>query len=88
MRKQKISIQPGLEAIESVLIREGYEVVHFGENDLDADVTVMSGVDTTWEEIEDAQCMYDGKKEHEMLVINAGEMSPDKVLDLIRNNQC
>lgn len=88
MKKYKISIQKGLTEIEDLLKREGHEVVYMGENDLNADITVMNGVDTVYEEIENAQCMYNGNEEHQMLVINATNLSPEKVLDMIRNNHC
>lgn len=88
MNRNKISIQAGLPEIEQRLRDEGYEVVHFGENDLDAGVSILCGVDEAYEEIQPSECRFSGDDAHDMLVINATNMSPDDVLNLIRKNPC
>lgn len=88
MKSKKISIQKGLNDIEQLLVNSGYEVVSIGQNDDDAAVTIFTGVDNAYEEIEPAQCRFSGDSEHEMLVINASGMTPDQVLNLIKNNHC
>lgn len=88
MKKYKISIQKGLDQIESLLKADGHEVLHMGEGDIGSDITIMSGVDTVYEEIENKQCMYNGKEDHEMLVINASNLSPEEVLEMVKNNNC
>ncbi len=78
----KISIQPGMTELENKLIQEGYNVVKYGNNDMDAQVAIINDVDMAYEEIEPVQCH--GK----MLVINADNMSPDSVLAAIRKGPC
>lgn len=78
----KISIQPGMTDLENTLKKEGYNVVRYGDNDMDAQVAIINDVDMAYEEIEPVQCH--GK----MLVINADNMSPDKVLEAIRKGPC
>ncbi len=78
----KISIQPGMTELENKLKQEGYNVVEYGNNDMDAQVAIINDVDMAYEEIEPVQCH--GK----MLVINADNMSPDKVLAAIRKGPC
>lgn len=88
MKKYKISIQKGLDEIENLLRKEGHELVYMGEGDIGSDITIMNGVDTVYEEIENKQCMFNGSKEHEMLVINASNLTPEEVLDMVSNNHC
>jgi hypothetical protein len=78
----KISIQSGMTEIENLLKKEGFDVVKYGENDLDAQVAVINDVDMAYEEIEPVQCH--GK----MLVISANSLTPDKVLEAIRKGPC
>lgn len=88
MNRNKISIQPGLPEIEKRLREEGFDVVRFGENDMDAGVSVICGVDEAYEEIQPSECRFAGDGEHDMLVINASNMTPDQVVQLIRKNPC
>lgn len=78
----KISIQSGLAEIEGLLKQEGYEVVRYGDNDIDAQVAIITDVDMAYEEIEPVQCH--GKT----LVINADNMTPQKVLEAVRKGSC
>lgn len=88
MKKYKISIQKGLNEIEELLKSNGHDVRYMGEGDIGSDISIMNGVDTVYEEIEDKQCMYNGNSEHEMLVINASKLTPAQVLDMVNNNKC
>lgn len=78
----KISIQTGMTELENLLKQEGYNVVRYGHNDMDAQVAIINDVDMAYEEIEPVQCH--GKT----LVINADNMSPDKVLEAIKKGPC
>ncbi len=78
----KISIQSGMAELENLLKQEGYDVVKYGDNDLDAQVAIINDVDMAYEEIEPVQCH--GK----MLVISANTLSPDKVLEAIKRGPC
>ena len=88
MKKYKISIQSGLDEIENLLKKDGHEVLHMGEGDIGSDISIMNGVDTVYEEIENKQCMYNGNDEHEMLVINASNLTPQEVLEIVNYNKC
>lgn len=79
MKKLKISIQDGLQEVTDKLKDAGHEVFHFGEGGLHADVTIITGVDSEYEEINNSQIMKNGPDEC-MLVINATGMNPDQVL--------
>ncbi len=52
----KISIQPGMTELENKLKQEGYNVVEYGNNDMDAQVAIINDVDMAYEEIEPFQC--------------------------------
>ena len=88
MKKYKISIEKGLAEIEKLLRDDGHDVVYMGEGDIGADVAIISGVDTVFEEIENVQCMFNGKEDSEMLVINVSNLTPEEVLEKVRNNNC
>ena len=89
MKNFKIAIQAGLNDIESALKNEGYNVVPYLEAGLQADVCIISGVDSEYEEIETAQCRLRGTgADDQMLLINASGLSPDQVLNYVKNNKC
>lgn len=89
MKNYKIAIQAGLNDIESILKNEGYNVVPYLEAGLQADVCIISGVDSEYEEIETAQCRLKGSDvDDQMLLINASGLSPEQVLNYIKNNNC
>ncbi len=78
MNKIKIEVQNGLEDIMTSLTNEGFEVYRYGEAGLDADITIITGVDEAYEEIEPAQFHANGKKK--MLVIDATNRTTEDVL--------
>lgn len=88
MKMKKVAIQKDLEDIKTLLLGEGYEVVYMGENDSDCGITIMSGVDEEYSGLEHSQCMYNGDKEHQMLVINVGSLTPEQVVNLVKKNSC
>lgn len=87
MKKYKIAIQQGLNEISDLLTSNGYDVVPFETSKDRVDVTIISGVDSEYEEIEPAQCRISGSDE-KMLVINATRLSPEKVLEYVENIKC
>lgn len=87
MKKYRIAVQQGLSEIANLLWDKGYDVVPFETSKDDIDVTVISGVDSEYEEIETAQCRVWNSK-GKMLVINATKLSPEKVLEYIENIKC
>lgn len=78
MKNVKIAIQSGLNEVKSVLIDEGFQVYDYGTAGLDADVTIVTGIDEAYEEIEPVQYHKNGDKD--MLVIDATNASPETVL--------
>lgn len=79
--KYKIAIQSGLNEVENVLKNEGFDVYPYGKAGLDADITIITGVDEAYEEIQPAQYHANGKKQ--MLVIDATNTTPEKVLERV-----
>lgn len=89
MKNYTIAIQGGLQDIELALKKEGYNIVPFLESGLNADICIISGVDSEYEEIETAQCRLRGTGEDDqVLLINASGLSPEKVLEYVKNNKC
>jgi len=87
MKKYKIAVQQGLKEIVDLLKSKGYDVVPFEASGNNVDITIISGVDSEYEEIETAQCRAWGQ-EGDMLVINATALSPEKVLEYVENIKC
>jgi hypothetical protein len=87
MSKHTISIQSGLKEIENRLIAEGHTLVPYDQAGLSADVVIISGVDSEYEEIEDAQCRI-GLDHSEHLLINATKLTPDQVVKYIEDYRC
>jgi cephalosporin hydroxylase len=78
MNKIKIEVQNGLDELMVSLTNEGFDVYKYGEAGLDADVTIITGIDEAYEEIEPAQFHKNGKKQ--MLVIDATNRTTQDVL--------
>ena len=87
MKKYRIAVQRGLNEIAELLKDKGHDIVEFETSKSDVDVTIISGVDSAYEEIETAQCRFCGPDE-KMLVINATTLSPEKVLEYVENIKC
>ena len=84
MNKFKISLQDGLDEVGELLKKEGHEVMHFGEDGLHADITIITGVDSEYEEINSTELISNGPNQS-MLVINATRMSTDEILQRVNN---
>ncbi|WP_432662308.1 YkuS family protein [Wukongibacter baidiensis] len=87
MKKYRIAVQQGLNEIAELLKDNGHDVVEFETSKDDIDITIISGVDSAYEEIETAQCRVCGPDDT-MLVINATTLSPEKVLEYVENIKC
>ncbi len=87
MKKYRIAVQQGLNEITQLLKDKGHDVVQFETSKANVDITIISGVDSAYEEIETAQCRVCGPDE-KMLVINATTLSPEKVLEYVENIKC
>lgn len=87
MKKYTISIQKGLQAIEDRLREEGHTILPYDEAGLKAEIVIISGVDSAYEEIETAQCRL-GHDGGELLLINASNLSPEAVVKYINTNTC
>lgn len=85
MKKYTISIETGLQAIAKRLNEEGHKIVPYDQAGLKADVVIISGVDSAYEEMETAEFRpgFNGK---EVLLINASGLSPDAVIKHIEQH--
>lgn len=83
MKNYKIAVQSGLNEVEDALKKEGFNVYPYGSAGLDADVTIITGVDEAYEEIQPAQYHANGSKK--MLVIDGTNSSTDVILKRIHD---
>lgn len=81
MKNIKIAIQKGLNEVKETLINEGFQVFDYETAGLDADVTIITGIDEAYEEIEPVQYHKNGDKN--MLIIDATNASPETVLNRV-----
>ncbi|PLX32701.1 MAG: hypothetical protein C0604_04835 [Clostridiales bacterium] len=88
MNKFRVSLQKGLNQLRESLVNEGYEVCYEGECAAEPDVVIVSGIDSAYEGIENTQCMINSSGETGMLLIDATNLTHQKVMDLIKNNHC
>jgi len=79
--KIKVEVQNGLDDLMATLTQEGFEVYKYGQAGLDADITVITGIDEAYEEIEPAQFHKNGKKK--MLVVDATNRSTEEIMTRI-----
>ena len=84
MNKYKIAIQSGLNEVETVLRNEGYDVYKYGHAGLDADITIITGIDEAYEEIQPDQYRSNGKKS--MLVIDATNSKTEDILERVHKH--
>jgi hypothetical protein len=88
MNKSIVSLQKGLSQLRESLVSEGYEVCYEGECKVEPDVTIVSGIDSAYEGIENTQCMINSSGDTGLLLIDATNMTHNRVIDLIKNNYC
>lgn len=88
MKTYTIAVQDGLEEIKTALKEKGHTIVPYVEAAHSADIAIVSGVDSAYEEIETAQCMIKDTAGHEVLLINATGMTTEQVLTRVENNAC
>lgn len=81
MKNYKIAVQPGLPEVEAALKNEGFDVYKYGAAGLDADVTIITGIDEAYEEIQPAEYHANGKKK--MLVVDATNTTTEIVMKRI-----
>lgn len=78
MKNYKIAVQAGLNEVEDALKKEGFDVHKYGTAGLDADITIVTGIDEAYEEIQPVQYHANGKKQ--MLVIDGTNVSTETIL--------
>jgi len=88
MKTYTIAVQDGLEPIKALLMEKGHTVVPYLEAGLAADIAVVTGIDSAYEEIDDAQCLIRDSSGGEILLINAAAMTPEQVLYHVEHNRC
>lgn len=84
MKNIKVAVQRGLEDVKIALEKEGFSVFNYGEAGLDADVTIVTGVDEAYQEIQPAQYHSNGKKA--MLVIDGTNTSTEEILKRVHRH--
>lgn len=87
MKRYTISIQNGLDSIAQALVEAGHTLIPYDQAGLKADIVIISGVDSAYEEIETAQCRI-GSEGKELLLINASGLKTSEVLRHIEQNKC
>ncbi len=88
MKTYTIAVQDGLESIKALLQEKGHTIVPYLEAGHTAEIAVVSGIDSAYEEIETAQCLIKDPSGHEMLLINATGLTPEQVLHHVEHNLC
>lgn len=88
MKTYTIAIQAGLEPIKALLQEKGHTVIPYPEEKPTADIAIVSGIDSAYEEIETAQCMVKDPEGRELLLINATGLTPEQVLYHVEHNLC
>lgn len=78
MEKIKVEVQNGLSHVEVALKKAGFDVYKYGTAGLNADITIITGIDEAYEEIQPSQYHCNGKKK--MLVIDATNSTTNEVL--------
>ncbi|MDK2918687.1 MAG: hypothetical protein PWQ37_1420 [Candidatus Petromonas sp.] len=63
-------------------------MVSYEDYDGDADITIISGIDSEYEEIETTQCRVCGPNDKQMLLIDATRLTPEKVLEYVKTIRC
>jgi hypothetical protein len=86
MKNPIISIQKGLDEYKAALEAEGYAVHYSGYDDSKANVTIISGIDEAYEEIEPSECHPDG--DSCLLVLDVSNMSIEEVLKTVKTKEC
>ncbi|MBN2795686.1 MAG: YkuS family protein [Clostridia bacterium] len=81
MKGIKVEVQNGLNEVMSLLESEGFDVFSYGKAGLDADVTIITGIDDAYEEIQPAEYHCNGNKR--MLVIDATNKKSNEILNQI-----
>lgn len=88
MKTYTIAVQDGLDPIKALLQEKGHTIVPYLEAGHSADIAVVSGIDSAYEEIETAQCLIKDPEGHEILLINATGLTPEQVLNHVERNMC
>lgn len=88
MKTYTIAVQDGLEPIKALLREKGHTIVPYQEINHSAEIAVVSGIDSAYEEIETAQCLIKDPAGHELLLINATSLTPEQVLHHVEHNLC
>ncbi|WP_240842918.1 YkuS family protein [Acidaminobacter sp. JC074] len=84
MKNYKIAVQRGLDEVEAALKQEGFDVYKYGTAGLDADVTIVTGIDEAYEEIQPAQYHANGKKK--MLVIDGTNSTTEEIMQRVHRH--
>jgi len=86
MKNPIIAIQKGLDEYKEAFEAEGYEVHYSGYDDSKANVTIISGVNKAYEEINSSECHP--TSDACMLVLDISDMTVDEALKTVKNKIC
>lgn len=88
MNNYKIAVQRNLKEVIEMLKGEGFDVVIYEDWNGPVDVTILSGINSEYEEIEPTQCRIVGGDDDKMLLIDATRMSLEKILHYVKTIKC
>lgn len=84
-----IAIQPGMNEIAEFLMEKGHKICKDGTCGFEPDVTLISGINMEWEEMDPHECrIIDDESQRKMLLMNITGMSNEEVLEKIDRNIC
>ncbi len=84
MKDYRIAVQIGLEEIRGYLISKGFRVLPHGKEELDADITVLTGLQEDEDDVTPTRMVFKDDHKKEKILIDATELSKEEVLQLIK----
>lgn len=84
-----IALQPGMEELGKFLEGKGHKICKDGTCGIEPDITLISGINMEWEEMEAHECrIIDDEAQKKMLIMNVTGMSNEEIMDKIEKNYC
>jgi len=88
-RSYTIALQPGMDKLADFLSGKGHKVCKSGACGIEPEITLISGVNMEWEQMDSNQCrIVDDESDRKMLLVNITGLSNDEILEKIDNNYC
>ncbi|MBK5252630.1 MAG: YkuS family protein [Peptostreptococcaceae bacterium] len=84
-----IATQPGMDEVSKFLIAQGHIVCKDGTCGIKPDITLLSGIDMEWEQMNADECLIiDDESNKKMLLVNITGLSNEEILEKINTNYC